>query len=91
MLLEDLAGGATTATVYVSHDDDGKVGVTPFVTSNATQQINVRDASTQGFVAYSLAGVWFSHAGENPRVHCKLDTGTASATPLLYAHRGDPR
>ena len=89
LLVTAIDNDATSVTVYVSHDDDGKVGVTPFVTSSATQLINIRDAdSDEGFVAFSLAGVWFSHRGENPRVHCRLNTGNATGIPLLYAHRG---
>lgn len=83
--------GATRATVFVSHDDDGAVGVVPFVTSSATQTINDRDASGAGFVAFSLGGVWISDKGENPRVHCKLDAGSAMVTPRLYAHREGQR
>lgn len=88
LLFTEIADGATRVTVFVSHDDDGLVGVVPFVTSSATQTINDRDGTGAGFVAFSLGGVWFSDKGENPRVHCKLDTGSASATPRLYAHRG---
>lgn len=81
--------GATRVTAFISHDDDGVVGVVPFVTSSATQTINSRDAGSSGFVAFSLGAVWYSDGGENPRVHCKLDAGEASVTPRLYAHRGD--
>lgn len=92
VLLTDI-DGASSATVFVSHDDDGLLGVVPFVTASATQLINVRDepapeALGSGFVAFSLGAVWFSENGENPRVHCKLDGGTAMATPRLTAYRG---
>ena len=86
LLFTDISG-ATKATVFISHDDDGLVGVVPFVTSSATQAINDRDSSGDGFVAIGLGGVWFSDAGENPRLHCKIDGTCSGAVPRLYAVR----
>ena len=93
VLLTNISATASRLTVFVSHDDAGIIGVVPFVTSGATQTINVRDEPEgedlpAGFVAFNLGSAWFSDQGENPRVHCRLDSGTASATPRLYAHRG---
>lgn len=91
VILLTAVSGASRATVFISHDDDGKVGVVPFVTSSATQTINDAQGGGSGFVAFSLGAVWISDKGENPRIHCKLDTGTATATPRLYAHREGQR
>ena len=87
LILSEISDGATKVTVYITHDDDGVVGVVPYVTSSATQVISTRGDAGYGFVAVGLGGVWISDAGENPRVHCKLDVGSATATPRLYAVR----